>query len=96
MADGLRAVHLKPGTSRGFICYIQALKACGDAERVKVAIDKFNKRFPKEKEHLKKSIEQCMCVHMYVCAYVCMCICVCMYVCAYVCMYVCSVLQYMY
>ena len=60
IADGLRAVNLKPRDSKGHVCYIQALKAAGATERVNLAVEDYNKRFPKERESLKRSLEQCM------------------------------------
>lgn len=43
--DGLRAMQLKPDDAQGHICYIKALRAAGDVERTKIAIEEYSKQF---------------------------------------------------
>ena len=59
MADGVRAIHLKPGNPKAHVCHIRALEAAGFTKRSKAAIEKFKRVFPEEKE-LETIINPCM------------------------------------
>lgn len=50
VADGIRAIHLKPGNFKAHVCYIRALEAVGDTRRRKVAVEKFIDKFPAQRE----------------------------------------------
>ena len=59
MADGIRAVHLKPSNSKAHMCYIRALEAAGDTRRRKMAVQKFMDKFPGERDEFNLQ-EPCM------------------------------------
>ena len=61
MADGLRAMNLKPDLPKTHICYIQALKAAGLEKRSEAAVDRYHSRFPLQRDELRRSLERCRC-----------------------------------
>ena len=50
MADGLRAVYLKPDWTKGHLRYIQGLDGCGKTEEAAVARKKFVQLFPSKSD----------------------------------------------
>lgn len=46
MADGLRAVYLKPGWSKGHLRYIQGLDGCGMTVEATIARKRYAQLFP--------------------------------------------------
>ena len=59
VADGLRAINLKPDIPKTHICYIQALKAAGYEERTTTAIDDYHSQFPLQRDELRRALERC-------------------------------------
>ena len=63
LADGLRAVYLRPDLPKGHLRYIQALNGCKETARAQVAYKRYVDLFPnqKDQELLKAAVDKSMC-----------------------------------
>ena len=60
MADGLRAVYLKPDWSKGHLKYIQGLDGCGMAKQASQARKKYAQLFPGDSDEVCELLQlQC-------------------------------------